>query len=70
MLIKSIKNAYREFTGGLTSEKPISAIPVRRPAANASHFGNRPVQGRRLRRQFRHERAASRRINGWTVRSW
>jgi hypothetical protein len=70
MLINTIKNAYREFTGGLISEKPIRAIPARRPAANAGHFGKRPMQARRLRRQFRNERASSRRVNGWTVRSW
>ena len=70
MLINSIRDAYREITGNIELVEPITTVPARRPAANASNFANTEMQARRHRRQRRMDRLERHSINGWTVRTW
>lgn len=70
MLIDSLMESYREFTGQAIQAQPVKTVPVKRSAANAGRFDKAEKQARRQRRQRRLERSELRSINGWTVRAW
>lgn len=70
MLIDSLKNAYREFTGQVHTLQPVVTVPARLPAANQDSFSRAEMQARRLRRKSRQSRAVQHGINGWSVRAW
>lgn len=70
MLIDSLKNAYRDFTGQVDTVRPVVTVPVKLPAANADSINRAEMQTRRLRRQNRQSRALQHGINGWTIRAW
>jgi hypothetical protein len=70
MLIESIRDAYREFTGDLVPGEPVTTLPSHRPAANAGDFGTNEAQARRQRRQRRLERSSNHSVSGWKVRAW
>ena len=70
MLMKRIRDTYREITGYIEPVAPVSMVPRYRPAANAGNIAKSDMQARRGRRQRRMERAGMRNVNGWTVRSW
>ena len=70
MLMKRIRDTYREITGHIEPVAPVSMVPRYRPAANAGNIAKSDMQARRDRRQRRMERAGIRNVSGWTVRSW
>jgi hypothetical protein len=73
MLIESIREAYREFTGDLVPGEPVVTLPSHRPAANTGDFGTNEAQARRQRRQRRQrrlERSSNHSVSGWKVRTW
>jgi hypothetical protein len=70
MLMKNIRNVYREITGRIVPAEPVTSLPIHRPAANADDFVKAEMRARRLRRQSRMERCKSNGIGGWTVRTW
>lgn len=70
MLMKRIRETYREITGYIEPVAPVSMVPTYRPAANAGNIVKSDMQARRERRQRRMDRAAMRNVSGWTVRSW
>ena len=70
MLINSIKKSYREMIGHIDPIQPIVTVPVIRPAANASGFGQSEMQARRQRRERRMDRAGQHASSGWKVRAW
>ena len=70
MLMKRIRDTYREVTGQIEPVAPVSMVPRYRPAANADNIARSDMQARRDRRQRRMERAGMDNVSGWTVRSW
>ena len=70
MLMKRIRDTYREITGHIEPVAPITMVPGHRPAANADNIVKSDMQARRDRRQRRMERVGMRNVSGWTVRSW
>ncbi len=70
MLINTIKKSYREMIGHIDPVQPIVTVPVSRPAANASTFGQSEMQARRQRRERRMERVGQHDSFGWRVRAW
>ena len=70
MLMKRIRDTYREITGHIEPVAPITMVPRHGPAANAGNIAKIDMLARRGRRQRRMERVGMRNISGWTVRSW
>jgi len=70
MLMKRIRDTYREITGHIEPVAPITMVPRLGPAANAGNITDIEMQARRGRRQRRMERDGMSNVNGWTVRSW
>ena len=70
MLMKRIRDTYREITGHIEPVAPITMVPSYRPAANADNIAQSDMQARRGRRQRRMERVGMHNVSGWSVRSW
>ena len=70
MLMDTLLETYRDFTGRIMPVKDITEVEAQQPAANAARFDPSPTKPRRARRLHRSVRAEQRRINGWTVRTW
>jgi hypothetical protein len=70
MLMKTLLDTYRDVTRQLVRSEPVTTVPVTHSAANASRWIESTSQARRMRRQRRLERAESRIIGGWSVRTW
>lgn len=70
MLIEKIREVYREFIDPVVAIEPMKTNQASRRASNASDYSQSETEARRQRRQRRLERAASHRVNGWTVRTW
>lgn len=70
MLMKILRDGYREMTSQFAHSEPISAVSTQRPAANASRFVKTGAQARRQRRQRRLDRGITHNVSGWTVRTW
>jgi hypothetical protein len=70
MLMKRMRNGYRELSRRLVPVKPLTTIEQRLPAANANNYTNSVAQARRLRRQRRSARLSPGRAGGWTVSTW
>ena len=70
MLMKRMRDTYREITGHIEPVAPITMVPRHRPAANADNIANSDMQARRGRRQRRMERVGMPNVSGWSVRSW
>lgn len=70
MLMKRIRDTYREITGQIEPVAPVTMMPTYRPAANAGNIAKSDMQARRGRRQRRMERVGVSNVSGWTVRSW
>jgi hypothetical protein len=70
MLMKKIRDTYREITGYIEPVAPITMVPRHRTAANAGNIAKSDMQARRDRRQRRMERVGISNVSGWTVRSW
>jgi len=70
MLMKKIRDTYREMTGYIEPVAPITMVPRHGPAANSGNIVKTDMQARRGRRQRRMERVGVSNVSGWTVRSW
>jgi len=70
MLMKKIRDTYREITGNIEPVAPVSMVPEYRPASNSGNIVKTDMQARRGRRQRRMERVGVSNVSGWSVRSW
>jgi len=70
MLMKRIRDTYREFTGQFMPVEAITTVAIQPSAANAGSFVRTDMQARRQRRQRRLERGSAHKVSGWTVRTW
>lgn len=70
MLMKTLFDTDRDVTRQLVPADTMTTLPVNHNAANASRWIESTSQARRMRRQRRLERAESRGIGGWAVRTW
>jgi len=70
MLMKKLRDTYREITGYIEPVAAVTMVPSLRPAANADNIAESDMQARRLRRQRRMQRVAMRDVSGWKVTSW
>lgn len=70
MLMKMLRQSYREMTAPFAPVKPISTIESRRPAANANSFVRTDVKAKRHGRLRRMNRNLTHNASGWTVRTW
>ncbi|MGA9574725.1 MAG: hypothetical protein WBS20_12345 [Lysobacterales bacterium] len=70
MLIKRIRNIYREITGYIEPATAITTVMNHRPAANADSITQSDMHARRQRRQRRTYQPGLRNVTGWTIRSW
>jgi hypothetical protein len=70
MLMKMLRDGYREMTAEFESERLISTVATQRPAANASSFTRTDSQSSPQRRRGRLNRSMTTNLNGWTVRTW
>ena len=70
MLIKKMRDVYREYINPVVTADAITTIPADHPAANANRFEYNKMQARRHRRQRRIGRASGINIHGWAVRTW
>lgn len=70
MLMKRIRDTYREITGHIEPVAPVTMVPEYRPAANTGDITKTDMLARRGRRQRRLERNGMSNVSGWTVRSW
>ena len=69
MLMKMLRDSYREITDGLAHSDPIATVPVRQAAANASQFADSSKK-RPQRRRSRLNHGMTTNLRGWSVRSW
>ena len=70
MLMKIVRESYREMTAAFAPQKPASTLGIQRPAANASSFTRTEVKAKRRGRLRRMNRNLSQHGSGWTVRTW
>ena len=70
MLMKMLRDSYREITEGLAYSDPIATVTVRQPAANASQFADNSSKKRPQRRRSRLNTGMTTNLRGWSVRSW
>ena len=70
MLMKTLLYTDRDVTRQLVPADTLTTLPVNHSAANASRWIESTSHARRMRRQRRLERAESRGIGGWSVRTW
>ena len=70
MLMKMLRDGYREMTSQFASSEPISTVQTQRPAANASSFTKSETKTRRPGRLRGLNRSLTHGSSGWTVRTW
>ncbi len=70
MLMKKLRDSYREMTSQLAPSKPISTVKTQRPAANASSFVKTKTKAKRPGRLRGLNRGLTQSSSGWTVRTW
>jgi hypothetical protein len=70
MLMKILRDGYREMTSEFAPSEPISTVQTQRPAANASSFAKSAAKTRRPGRLRGLNRGLTHSSSGWTVRTW
>lgn len=70
MLMKRLREGYRDITAQFASPEPVAAIASRRPAANASSFVKAEKKTKHHGRLRRLNRGLTHNSRGWTVRTW
>lgn len=70
MLMKMLRDGYRELTSQAAPSEPISTVQTQRPAANASSFARSETKTRRHGRLRGLNRSLTNSSSGWTVRTW
>jgi hypothetical protein len=70
MLMKMLREGYREMTSQFAPSETISTVQTQRPAANASSFVKTGTKTRRHGRLRGLNRGLTHRSSGWTVRTW
>lgn len=70
MLMKMLRDGYREMTAQFAPPKPISTVQTQRPAANASSFVQTKTKAKRHGRLRGLNRGLTQSSSGWTVRTW
>lgn len=70
MLIKMLREGYREMASQFAPSEPISTVQTQRPAANASSFVKAGTRTKRPGRLRGLNRGLTQSASGWTVRTW
>lgn len=70
MLMKMLRDGYREMTSEFARSEPISTVRTQRPAANASSFVKAEAKTRRTGRLRGLNRGLTHSSSGWKVRTW
>jgi len=70
MLMKKLRDTFRDITVEAQPTAPVTMIPGQRSAANASNISESAMNSRCRRRQARSAQHGLTNVSGWTVRPW